>query len=70
MASAVRDSTGRSLVLVDEFGKGTSSCDGRALLAACAEDLLEREGGRRPFAVVATHFHDLRLLLAEKQGEQ
>ena len=55
------------MLLVDEFGKGTSPEDGEALLAAVAEDLLERglEGGC-PATLLSTHFHGVVGLLGER----
>ena len=48
--------TRRSLVLADEFGKGTSAEDGSALFAAYVENFL-RLGVNRPKVIVGTHFH-------------
>ncbi len=58
VAKAIRQSTTRSLILVDEFGKGTVSHDGLALLAASLEHLIDR-GPNCPVALFATHFHEL-----------
>jgi DNA mismatch repair protein MSH5 len=58
MSFALTSSTSRSLVLIDEFGKGTDSDDGAGLLAA-AVDLLLDENGPRPRLLLATHFHEL-----------
>lgn len=55
MAVCIRESTSDSLVLVDEFGKGTARRDGLALLAACANTLLA-QGSACPHAVVSTHY--------------
>lgn len=58
MALTLRECGSRSLVLVDEFGKGTAEGDGRALLAACLNALLLR-ARRCPHALLATHFLDI-----------
>lgn len=58
MAHALRCSTPQSLVLVDEFGKGTSADDGAGLMAAVL-DHLSSLGTERPRALVATHFHEV-----------
>lgn len=54
VALAVRHATARSLLIVDEFGKGTLATDGTGLLCATVEYLLAREVPPRTF--VATHF--------------
>lgn len=45
----------RSLVLVDEFGKGTLPIDGASLLAGAIRYLLERDAP--PRLIVTTHLH-------------
>ncbi|XP_023951511.2 mutS protein homolog 5-like [Bicyclus anynana] len=55
MALAIRESSSNSLLIVDEFGKGTAQTDGLALLAACVSSLLCREQ-RCPHLLLATHF--------------
>jgi DNA mismatch repair protein MSH5 len=54
----LRNSTPKSLLLIDEFGKGTQSSDGVALLAATIS-YLDKLGDACPRTVVATHFHEL-----------
>ncbi|XP_077300745.1 mutS protein homolog 5-like [Arctopsyche grandis] len=58
MSNAIRGSSSSSLVIVDEFGKGTSEVDGVALLASCINNFLFR-GSQCPHVFVSTHFHDL-----------
>jgi DNA mismatch repair protein MSH5 len=48
--------TRRSLLIIDEFGKGTESSDGAGLACAVMEYLLSL-GPERPKVVGATHFH-------------
>ena len=55
MGAGLRGCTDRSLMLVDEFGKGTSAVDGMALLVAATNALLRR--GVK--LVLTTHFHDV-----------
>ncbi|PSN73019.1 hypothetical protein BS50DRAFT_653326 [Corynespora cassiicola Philippines] len=50
--------TRRSLLIVDEFGKGTGSSDGAGLVCAVFEHLLGL-GPERPKVVGATHFHEI-----------
>ena len=46
----------RSLVLVDEFGKGTNAIDGASLLAATVS-ILSDNISHAPFSIFSTHFH-------------
>lgn len=55
MSKVIMNSTSRSLVLIDEFGKGTHYKDGTALLAACIENFEER-GDLTPIAFITTHY--------------
>lgn len=48
--------TRRSLLIIDEFGKGTDSSDGAGLTCAVLEYLLSL-GAECPKIVAATHFH-------------
>jgi len=64
VAHALAHCTRRSLLVVDEFGKGTLAADGAALLCATLDSLAQR-GSQAPIALFATHFsevHDPELL--------
>lgn len=50
--------TRRSLLVIDEFGKGTESYDGAGLAAGVFEHLLQR-GADCPKVMGATHFHEI-----------
>ena len=61
-AAILNTATAKSLVLLDEMGRGTATYDGLSLAWATVEHLHERIGARTLFA---THYHEL-TLLAEK----
>ncbi|XP_033111357.1 mutS protein homolog 5-like [Anneissia japonica] len=56
MSQCVRNATAKSLVIVDEFGKGTETGDGVSLLCACLRHWLDQEQ-HCPHVLVSTHFH-------------
>jgi DNA mismatch repair protein MutS len=56
-ASILNNVTPRSLVLLDEVGRGTSTFDGLAIAWAVVEDLHDRTPGAK--VLFATHFHEL-----------
>ncbi|WP_243090660.1 DNA mismatch repair protein MutS [Thermus neutrinimicus] len=58
VALILREATEKSLVLLDEVGRGTSSLDGVAIATAVAEALHER----RCYALFATHYFELTAL--------
>ena len=62
-ANILRRATQRSLLLIDEVGRGTGTVDGLAIAQAISEYLLEQEA-RGPMVLFATHFHEL-VALAE-----
>ncbi|XP_007949536.1 mutS protein homolog 5 [Orycteropus afer afer] len=67
VAKAVNNATEKSLVLIDEFGKGTNTVDGLALLAAVLRHWLAR-GPQCPQIFVATNFLSLVQLQLLPQG--
>ncbi len=57
-ANILRRSTQRSLLLIDEVGRGTGTLDGLAIAQAICESLLGLEE-QAPLVLFATHFHEL-----------
>ena len=64
-ASILHHATERSLVLMDEVGRGTSTFDGLALALACAEQLA---AGNRALTLFATHYFELTQLAEQHPG--
>ena len=61
-ANILHNATDKSLVLVDEIGRGTSTFDGLALAYAIARHLLEKN---RSYTLFATHYFELTRLAEE-----
>jgi DNA mismatch repair protein MutS len=62
-ANILHHATRRSLVVLDEIGRGTSTFDGLSIAWAVAEHLHDRVGARTLFA---THYHELTDLSRER----
>ena len=60
-ANILRSCTRRSLLLVDEVGRGTGTVDGLAIAQAICEYLLDLRD-QAPMVLFATHFHELTAL--------
>ena len=58
-AAILNQATDRSLVILDEIGRGTATYDGLAIAWAAAEHLYESNRSR---ALFATHYHELTAL--------
>jgi DNA mismatch repair protein MSH5 len=59
VAGMLQNATGNSLVLLDEWGKGTAEAEGMALFGATINELLRRPAGEAPICFAATHFTEL-----------
>lgn len=66
-ARILRQAGKRSLVILDEIGRGTSTYDGMALAWAVAEDLAARAQGNLR-TLFATHYHELTSLEGKIPG--
>lgn len=65
LANILHNATARSLLILDEIGRGTSTVDGLAIARATAEHILEQIGAK---ALFATHYHELTVLGNERNG--
>ncbi len=65
MANILRFATPRSLLVLDEVGRGTSTFDGLSIAWAAVEHIAEKCGARTLFA---THYHELSELEGQLEG--
>jgi len=66
-AEILKNATSRSLVVIDEVGRGTSTFDGLSIAWAVAEYIHDFQG-RGVRALFATHYHQLTDLAVTKSG--
>ncbi len=64
-ATILRNATSRSLVVLDEIGRGTATYDGISIAWAVAEHLHDQV---RAKALFATHYHELCALAEAREG--
>jgi len=66
LAGILRNATSRSLIILDEIGRGTSTFDGLSIAWATASYLADP--AHRVRTMFATHYHELTELEDEKEG--
>src|SRR6202008_280370 len=64
-ATIINNATDRSLVILDEIGRGTSTFDGLSIAWSVAEFLYDKIKARSLFA---THYHELTKLASDREG--
>jgi len=67
VSQILNNATEKSLILLDEIGRGTSTYDGLAIAWAVSEDIIKRIRARTLFA---THYHELISLQENYNGIQ
>ena len=67
MAYILRNATNRSLVILDEIGRGTSTFDGLSIAWAAVEYLCDKQKSGAK-ALFATHYHELSELEGHLEG--
>ena len=64
-ANIVNNASARSLIILDEIGRGTSTFDGLSIAWSVAEFLHDKIKAR---ALFATHYHELTKLAEQRSG--
>ncbi len=59
VAEILRSATPKSLVVLDEIGRGTSTFDGMSIARAVAEHITDPQAGLGCKTLFATHYHEL-----------
>ncbi len=59
VAEILRYATPKSLVILDEIGRGTSTFDGMSIARAVVEHMVDRQKGIGCKTLFATHYHEL-----------
>lgn len=66
-AKILHSATSRSLLLLDEVGRGTSTYDGLSIAWALVEHILDR-GNLGARTLFATHYHEMTQLESQREG--
>ena len=67
-AAILNNATARSMVVLDEIGRGTSTLDGLSLARAITESLAGGTNSPGPRTLFATHYHELTTLEEDRPG--
>ncbi len=59
VAEILKEATARSLVVLDEIGRGTSTFDGMSIARAVVEHISDKQNGIGCKTLFATHYHEL-----------
>ena len=68
VAEILKNATRRSLVILDEIGRGTSTFDGMSIARAVVEHIANPQNGLGCKTLFATHYHELTDLEGEVEG--
>ncbi len=68
VAEILRTATSKSLVVLDEIGRGTSTFDGMSIARAVVEHISDPDKGMGCKTLFATHYHELTDLEKELEG--
>ena len=68
VAEILKNATRRSLVILDEIGRGTSTFDGMSIARAVVEHIASPQNGLGCKTLFATHYHELTDLEGEVEG--
>ncbi len=64
VAEILNSATSRSLIILDEIGRGTSTFDGMSIARAVVEEIC-REGGIGAKTMFATHYHEITEMVSD-----
>jgi len=68
VAQILRNATSKSLIVLDEIGRGTSTYDGMAIARSVLEYCADSVNGLGAKTMFATHYHELAALETELDG--
>ena len=68
VSEILKNATRRSLVILDEIGRGTSTFDGMSIARAVVEHIANPQNGLGCKTLFATHYHELTDLEGEVEG--
>ena len=68
VSEILKNATGKSLVILDEIGRGTSTFDGMSIAKAVVEYIYDKNNNLGCKTLFATHYHELTDLESELSG--